>query len=366
MRFGPNEEQAALRTAIREMLAEHANAARAAYSRPDSRLWERMTGELGLTAVGVPEEYGGTGANFTDVAFVQEELGRALAPVPFFSSVVLATRVLLESGDAGILLPDMVAGKVLATAALVEAAGDWTFAELSTTARPDGDRWILNGEKHFVTDGTTADVLLVLAHAPQGPTLFAVRVAARVAMDALDATRPLSTVILRGSYGDLVGPPGGALPVLDRALRAASIALACEQAGGAAACLDMAVAYAKTREQFGRPIGSFQAIKHLLADVLVDNESASAAALYAAWALDHAPGEAPALANLCQAFNSDAYVAAAKANIQVHGGIGFTWEHDAHLHLRRAISARALLGPPEAHRERIADRILSAPTGESR
>jgi alkylation response protein AidB-like acyl-CoA dehydrogenase len=370
MRFGPSEDQSALQSALRRLLAEHAGAPREAYSEHaaggGSRLWERMVRELGLTAVGVPEEYGGTGASFADLAVVQEELGRALAPVPFFSTAVLAARILLESGAAGAWLPAMARGDIVATAALVETAGDWSFAGLSTTARRAGGRWLLDGAKHFVTDAAAADVLLVLAQAPEGPTLFAVRDAERIPLDALDAARPLATVILRDTPGDVVGVPGGALPVLDRALPAAAIALAREQAAGAARCLDMAVAYAGEREQFGRPIGSFQAVKHLLADVLVDCESASAATAYASWAVDHAPDEVPALASACKAFGSDAYDAAAKANIQVHGGIGFTWEHDAHLHLRRAAATRVLLGDPQLHRERIAGFVLDAPRGEPR
>ncbi|MFC5744381.1 acyl-CoA dehydrogenase family protein [Actinomadura rugatobispora] len=373
MRFGPSEEQLALRDTLRSLLGEHAHAARAAYEGDPAdgrRLWDRMVRELGLTAVGVPEEYGGTGASFGDLAVVAEELGRALAPVPFFSSAVLAARILLESGDdAGAWLPALVRGESVATAALVEEAGDWSFAELTTTARPAAGGWVLDGAKHFVTDAPVADLLLVLARAPEGPTLFAVRagdLSRHIPQDALDATRPLGTVILRASPGVPVGPPGGALPVLERALAAAAIGLACEQAGGANRCLDMAVGYAGIRKQFDRPIGSFQAVKHMLADVLVDNESASAAASYGAWAVDHAPGEVPALASLCKSFASDAYTAAAKTNVQVHGGIGFTWEHDAHLHLRRALSTRAFLGSPQAHRELIAAHVLDAPRGERR
>ncbi|TDC97610.1 acyl-CoA dehydrogenase family protein [Actinomadura sp. 7K507] len=370
MRFGPGEDQLALRDAVRGLLSEYPRAARGAYEGDHGdgrRLWDRMVRELELTAVGVPEEYGGTGATFTDVAVVAEELGRALAPVPFFSSAVLATRILLESGDAGAWLPAMVRGESIATAALVEGTGEWSFATLATTARRVDDGWSLAGAKHFVTDAPAADLFLVLAQAPEGPTLFAVRagdVTEHVPQDAVDATRPLGLVVLRGSPGEPVGPLGGALAVLDRALRAAAIALACEQAGGASRCLDMAAGYARVREQFDRPIGSFQAVKHMLADVLVDNESASAAASYAAWAVDNAPDEVPALASLCKAFASDAYTAAAKTNVQVHGGIGFTWEHDAHLHLRRAVSGGAFLGSPGTHRKLMAAAVLDAPRGE--
>ncbi|WP_181791251.1 acyl-CoA dehydrogenase family protein, partial [Streptomyces phytophilus] len=148
MRFGPSDDQAALRDALRGLLAEHAGAARTAYEGGQTRLWHRMVHELGLTAVGVPGEYGGTGTNFADVAVVQEELGRALAPVPFFSSAVLAARILLESGDAGAWLPAMARGEVVATAALVEAAGDWSFAAPATTARRQAGGWVLDGEKH--------------------------------------------------------------------------------------------------------------------------------------------------------------------------------------------------------------------------
>jgi alkylation response protein AidB-like acyl-CoA dehydrogenase len=372
MRFGPSEVQLALRDAVRGLLNEHADAARAAYDgrvQEARRLWERMVRELELTAVGVPEHFGGTGASFADLAVVAEELGRALAPVPFFSSVVLATRLLLESGDAEVWLPALVSGASIGTAALVEESGDWSFTGLTTTAHLGASGWRLNGTKHFVTDAATADLLLVLAQAPQGPTLFAVYaedLAENRLQEALDATRSLGTVILHDSPGVPVGSPGEALPVVERALRSAAIALACEQVGGAGRCLDMAVGYAGVREQFDRPIGSFQAVKHMLADVLVDNESASAVVAYGAWAADHPQGETAALASLCKAFASDAYIAAAKTNVQVHGGIGFTWEHDAHLHLRRAVSTRAFLGSPETHRELIAAHVLDSPRGDDR
>jgi alkylation response protein AidB-like acyl-CoA dehydrogenase len=366
MSFALSPDQVELRAVVRAFLEKEApmDAVRAAVDTEpghDTALWARMAGELGLAGLGVPEAHGGTGERFSDVAVVAQELGRALTPSPFFSSVVLATQLLLAAGD-DVLLPELAAGELTATAALVEAAGDWSLAGLATTAAERDGRWSVTGEKRYVTDAHTSGLLLVLADSAAGPVLLAVRAGApglrttRVA--ALDATRALGTVTLAGVPATLVGEPGGAREAVDHALALAAVALANEQAGGAAACLEMAVAYAKERVQFGRPIGSFQAIKHMLADRLLDNESAAAAVAYSAWAADNLPDDLPALADLCKAFCSDAFLDAATVNVQVHGGIGFTWEHDAHLYLKRAIASKALLGSPAAHRERIAARLL--------
>jgi alkylation response protein AidB-like acyl-CoA dehydrogenase len=372
MSFALSPDQVELRAVVREFLEKQApmEAVRAAADSDaghDTALWARMTRELGLAGLGVPEEHGGTGDRFSDVAVVAQELGRALTPSPFFSSVVLATQLLLASGDddaCAAFLPDLAAGELTGTAALVEPAGDWSFAALATTARDEtgeGD-WVVTGEKRYVTDAHTAGLILVLAESEPGPTLLAVRAGApglaTTRVEALDATRPLGTVTFADTPAALVGNPGDAGAIVAHALRLAAVALANEQVGGAARCLDMAVEYAKERVQFNRPIGSFQAIKHMLADRLLDNESAAAAAAYSAWAADNLPDDLPPLADLCKAFCSDAYFDAATTNVQVHGGIGFTWEHDAHLYLRRAIATKALLGSPEAHREAIAARLL--------
>lgn len=369
MRFELDADQVALRDAVRDLLdrqctGEQVRKAVESTEGHDPALWRRMTRELGLAGIAVPEELGGSGAGLVELGVVLGELGRAVVPGPFFSTVVLAVPALLRSGDAEARrawLPAIVEGDTTATLALAEG-GHWDPAEPVTAARPDGERWLLTGTKELVTDGADVDVLLVLCSTPDGPSLFGVSGDAagmcRTAEAPFDLTRRLARVRLRDTPARLVGVSGQGLDVVRHTLDRAAVLLACEQVGGADRCLRVAGDYATTRVQFDRPIGSFQAIKHMLADLLLEVESARAAADYACWAADHDPDELPWLASMAKAFASDTYLAAARTNIQVHGGIGFTWEHDAHLHLRRATSSAQLLGAPGHHRERLAERIF--------
>ena len=333
----------------------------------DRAVWRRMGAELGLQGLAIPGEYGGAGCGMAELGVVLEEMGRALLCAPFFASAVLATTALVRCADAGLrkrLLPGLAAGELIGAFALTEDSARWDRAGVTMTARAEGERWVLSGHKNFVLDGGAADFILTVAEAPDGigvfyvehdaagltgsplPTLDRTRRQARLAYDDVSAER------MRIDGGDgwrLVAD------VLDRA----AIALAAEQVGVAAFALDTAVEYAKTRRQFGRPIGSFQAVKHLLADVLLELESARAAAQYAMLAADDEDPGLPAAASLAKAYCSDACLTATLENVQVHGGIGFTWEHSAHLYLKRAKTSQLLFGDPAHHRELLARSICS-------
>jgi alkylation response protein AidB-like acyl-CoA dehydrogenase len=336
----------------------------------DPRTWSQLAGQLGLPGLVIPEKYGGSGAGPVELAIACEEMGRALLCAPFFATAVLAAQALLEAGDqaaAEEYLPGMADGGTIATLAVSEDDGRWTTAGLATRARRSGDGYVLDGRKSFVLDGQTAGLLLVVAQADGGPSLFAVPGGAaglvRRPLQTLDMTRKQAALSLDGVPARLVGAEGAAADVVARTLRLAVVALAAEQVGGAQRCLDMSVEYAKIRMQFGRPIGSFQAIKHMCADMLLEVESARSAAYYAAWAAQDGSDELPLVASLAKACCSEAYFRAAADNIQIHGGIGFTWEHDAHLYYRRAKSSELMLGTPQEHREIAAGYLIEGAAG---
>ncbi len=336
----------------------------------DPQTWAQLAGQLGLPGLVIPEKYGGSGAGPVELAIVCEEMGRALLCAPYFATAVLATAALLDSGDqaaAEEFLPAIADGTAIATLAVCEDDGAWTTERLQTRARPARDGYVLDGRKSFVLDGHTADLLLVVAQAEGGPSLFAVPGGAdglaRRPLETLDMTRKQAVLTLDAVPARLVGAEGSAADVVERTLRLAAVALAAEQVGGAQRCLDMSVEYAKIRMQFGRPIGSFQAIKHMCADLLLEVESARSAAYYAAWAAEEQSDELPLVSSLAKAFCSEAYFRAAADNIQIHGGIGFTWEHDAHLYYRRAKSAELMLGTPGEHREIAAGYLIDGAAG---
>ncbi|WP_043677501.1 acyl-CoA dehydrogenase family protein [Streptomyces xylophagus] len=377
MDFAFSDEQDELRRTVRAFLADTSpeTETRRLMETPkgfDRALWRRMGTELGLQGLAVPEEYGGAGCGPVEVGVVMEELGRALVCTPFLSSAVLATTTLLRCDDEDArkrLLPGLASGELVGTLALTEDSARWDATGIALNARESGGSWLLTGHKMFVLDGATADVVLTVARTEHGigvfwvdgdaagltraplPTMDPTRRQARLDYDDVPATR-LRT---HGDGWDLVSQ------VLDRA----AVALAAEQVGVAARALDMAVEYAKVRHQFGRAIGSFQAVKHLLADVLLEVESARAAAHYALLAAANEDPGLPAVASLAKAFCSDACLQATAENIQVHGGIGFTWEHPAHLYLKRAKTSQLLFGDPAFHRELLARHIgLDAVTVE--
>ncbi|HEY0538188.1 MAG TPA: acyl-CoA dehydrogenase [Actinoallomurus sp.] len=363
------DEQEELRASLRRFLAEKSPSAavrRAMESEQghDPAVWRQLAGQLGLPGIAIGEEYGGAGYGPVELGIAVEEMGRTLLPSPFFATVALAAQALTISGDEAAQarwLPGIADGSLTATLAVSEESGSWNLEDIEATAEPAGDGWAVSGCKMFVIDGDSADLLLVVARTGDGLGLFAVESGAagvaRTRLDTLDQTRRLARVELTAAPAVPVGTPSEAGAFLQRSLDLAVVALAAEQVGGAAACLDMAVDYAKIRVQFGRPIGSFQAIKHKCADMLLEVESARSAVYHAASVAADDTDELPVAAALAGAYCSEAYTHAAKENIQIHGGIGYTWEHDAHLYLKRAKSSELLLGAPARHRARIADLV---------
>jgi alkylation response protein AidB-like acyl-CoA dehydrogenase len=376
MLMGVSTEQQELHATVRRFLRDRAPLPRVrelmeADDGTDAEVWRQAAAQLGLPGIAVPEEYGGSGFSFAEQAIVLEELGAALYTGPYLASAVLAATALLASPDEGArreFLPGIASGQTVATLAFTEDDGSWQPDAIRLSARRGGGRWRLDGHKSFVLDGHTADLVLTVAATDGGLSLFAVdgreggmgrRVGGltRTPLPTLDQTRRLARLEFGAVAGRLIGPPGGAAAVLDRVLDVAAIALAAEQLGGAQRALDMAVEYAKIRHQFGRPIGSFQAIKHRCADLLLEVESLRSAVSYAADAVAADSAEIPVLASLVKAYGSETYFHVAAENIQIHGGIGFTWEHDAHLYFKRAKSSELFLGDGSYHRERLAQRI---------
>ena len=362
------EEREELVRGVRDMLAKRAPLAKTrevleSDTPYDADTWRVMADQLALPALAVPEEHGGAGFGYAELVPVFEELGRVLVPSPMFATAALALPTLLASADDGALadiVPGLASGETTGTLAWVEEDGAWAGGT-GTTASAAGDEWSLTGAKSYVIDGATADVIIVLAGTPDGPSLFAVRADAdgvtATNVPTFDQTRHVARLELNGAPGRLLGEAGAAPEILSESLDKAAILLAAEMVGGAQACLDMSVEYAKQREQFGRLIGSFQAIKHKCAEILVDVEGARSAAYYAGWAASENPEELPLVACVAKATCSDAFFHAAGENVQIHGGIGCTWEHDAHLYLKRAKTSGILLGDARAHRRRLADRL---------
>ena len=369
MNFGFSEEQDELRKMVRRFLEEKSPESEvrrlmATAEGYDPAVWAQMANELALQGLGIPEEFGGQGYGPVELYVVFEEMGAALLCSPYFSTVALAANALLLVGDddaKSTFLPGIASGETIATVALTDDAGQWDLSATSTTATPDGDGWSLNGVRSYVTDGSTASLLLVPAMTEKGLSLFAVAGDAS-GVDAHgpgdDGSDPQAEPHRVQRRARRLGRRGGWRSAgLETTVQIAESALAAEQVGGAQRVLDTSVEYAKNRVQFGRPIGSFQAIKHKCADMLLDVESAKSAAYYAAWAAQERNDELPIAASLAKSFCSEAYFHCAAENIQIHGGIGFTWEHPAHLYFKRAKSSELFLGDPAYHRELLAQRL---------
>jgi alkylation response protein AidB-like acyl-CoA dehydrogenase len=313
----------------------------------DPEVWRRMSAELGLQGLIIPERFGGSGYGWNELVLVFEEMGRALLCAPFFSTVALAANALLAAGDEE-HLPGIASGETVATLALTEDSGRWDEDAVTLTASAGR----LSGHKNYVIDGHIASLILVTARTDSGVELFAVEGdVERTQLVTMDQTRKQARLEFHDTPARRIGPMRP--EVLDRA----AVALAAEQAGGATRCLEMATEYANDRVQFGRPIGSFQAIKHKLANLLMEVESARSAAYYAGWAASDADEELAVAAPLAKAYCSEAFFHAAAENIQIHGGIGVTWEHPAHLYFKRAKTSEVLLGDPAFHRELLARRL---------
>jgi alkylation response protein AidB-like acyl-CoA dehydrogenase len=372
MDFAFSEEQEMLRSAAHEFLARECPSAyvrRAADEAEahDPTLWSKLA-EMGWTGLGIPEAQGGAGG-FLDLVVVLEEAGRALLPGPFFSTVALFVPALVEAGSEAqraAVLPGVAAGEARGTLAVTEPAGRWDAGGVQVRATPTGGGFRLEGVKLYVPDAGVADHLVIPARTggdgEEGITLFLVSgrppglTVSR--LETLDATRPWYEVRLEGlevSPDAVLGSVGGGWAPLQRTLERGAAALCAEMVGGSQWVLDTSVEYAKTRHQFGKPIGIYQAVSHKLADMLLETESSRSATYYAAWAVEADAPDRSAAVSIAKAYTSDAYRKTAGNGIQVHGGIGFTWEHDLHLYFKRAKASEVLLGDATYHRELVAE-----------
>ena len=378
MDFAFNEEQEELRSMARAFLEENSGSEqiRAAMESElgyDPEVWRQIGAELGWTSVHIPEAYGGLGLGYVELVALMEIMGGSLLCAPFFSSVCLAANALLVAGSEAQkceYLPGIAGGTTRATLAYAGSSGGWDASSIEIIAEPYGDEFVLRGVATFVVDGHCADLIIVAARSQgsvgnEGVSLFVVpgdsQGLRRNPLPTMDLTRRLAEIECDGvrlPASALLGEQGAGWPKLSRILDLAAIALAAEQVGGAQRCLDLAVAYAKEREQFGRPIASFQAIKHKCADMMVKVESARSAAYYAGCAVaEENEAELDTVAPLAKAYCSDTYFQAAADCIQIHGGVGFTSEYDVHLYFKRAKSSESLLGDATHHREILAQRI---------
>ena len=376
MDFGFSEEQEMLRNSARDFLAKECPMTYVRQMMEDDRgfrdaQWRKMA-ELGWMGLVLPEEHGGAGFTFVDLVVVLEEMGRAVLPGPFFSTVVLGGVALAEGGSATQkeqYLPRLAAGELRVTLAQLEPNARWDADGVQLEARQAGGGYALSGTKLFVPEAHTADLLVVAGRAPgskgaEGVTLFLVDARApgvtTTLLKTMDQTRKLCEVVLHDvsvPAEHVLGAPGQGWKLLDRVVDRGKVGLCAEMCGGAQKVLEMSVEYAKVREQFGRPIGSFQAIQHKCANMLVEVESSKSATYYAAWAVANDVPEAPLAAAMAKAYCSDAYRHTAGEGIQIHGGIGFTWEHDMHIYFKRAKSSEVTFGDATWNREIVAQLI---------
>ena len=374
MNFAFSEEQDALRETVAQFLEQKSPSAEVRRLMEttegyDPDVWNQMGAQMGLQGLHIPEEYGGQGYTFVELGIVLEEMGKRLLCAPYFATVVLGANAIINVGSDSQkkeLLPGIAAGETIATLAFTEPSGKWGADGIAMTYEAAGDGFTLSGEKMFVIDGHNADLIVVVARkagssGSDGLSFFTVAGDAegltRTPLETMDMTRKQAKLEFSGVTAELLGDEGAGWAALSKTLDQAAVGLASEQVGGAQQVLDMSVEYAKVRVQFGRPIGSFQAIKHKCADMLLEVESAKSAAYYAAWAAADDNEELPTVACLAKAYCSEAYFHCAAENIQIHGGIGFTWEHDAHLYFKRAKSSETYLGDGTYHRELLAQRI---------
>jgi alkylation response protein AidB-like acyl-CoA dehydrogenase len=377
MNFGFTEEQEALRDATRKFLDNECPTTFVRKMMADdtahaTELWRKIA-ELGWLGIIVPEEFGGSGGSFLDLVVILEETGKSLLPGPFFASALLGTTAVLAGSSAAqksALLPKVVAGNHLLTLALAEKSGRYDAAGVTLAAKPKGNDFVLSGEKMFVPDAHVADQVLVAARTAQGSnpeegiTLFLVDAKAPgvtiTQLKTVDMTRRQCHVALQDvavANGQVLGEVGKGWPILRRVLDQAMAGLCAEMVGTGQKALDMAVTYAKERVQFGKPIGSFQAVKHKCVDMMVQVENARSLTYYAAWTVDENTPEAHQAVPMAKAYCSDMCKTVTSEAIQVHGGIGFTWEHDMHLFYRRGLASEAAFGSAPVHREVVAQTL---------
>jgi alkylation response protein AidB-like acyl-CoA dehydrogenase len=379
MDFGFSEEQEMLRQSVREFLASECAMTYVRGMMDDDRgysvdQWRKMA-ELGWMGLALPEEHGGAGLNMVDLVVVLEEMGRVVMPGPFFTSVVLGAMAIDVGGSAALkkrYLPELAAGRLKATLAQVEESGRWDAEGIALPALRDGGAFRLSGLKLFVHDAHNADLLVVPVRTngtgTDGITVVLVDGKAKGVttrlLKTMDQTRKLCEVrfddVAVGADA-VLGEVDRGWSLLDRIVDRGKVALCAEMCGGAQRVLDMSVEYAKVREQFGKPIGSFQAIQHKCANMLVQVESAKSATYYAAWAVANDVPEAHLAACMAKAYCSDAYRLVSADGIQIHGGIGFTWEHDMHLYFKRAKGSEVTFGDATWNRELVAQVVLDHP-----
>ena len=370
MKFSFTDEQQEFRSVLRRFLEDKSPTTEVRRLMEtdegcDPEVWRQLSQELGLTAIHIPESYGGQGFGVGELAIAVEEMGRALLCAPYFASTVLAATAILKAGSEDqkqLMLPEIASGETVATLALAEESGAWDTSGVAMTATANGDKYTLEGTKSFVLDGCTAGVIVVVARkagssGDDGVSVFTVAGDAagleRTQLNSMDPTRKLARLTFSGVDAELLGEEGGAAEPLAETLDVAAICLANEMVGGAERLRESAVEYANMRVQFGRAIGSFQTLKHKAADMLLEVELAKSAAYYAAAAADEDDEEVSALASLAKAAAADVYMQTAVHTVQIHGGIGFTWDNDTHLWFKRAKSSEVFLGGSAYHRERL-------------
>lgn len=361
MQFGLSESQEILKDNARKFFAgecpiNHVRKLAETGSAYDADLWSKMAAQ-GFTGIIFPEQYGGMGMSVVDLILLMEEAGRALVPGPFFATVALAATVIdavATDAQKKKYLAPICSGETRATLAEIEAGAGWGNRVGKKMAAVNGR---LTGEKLFVPDADVADFLVVTA----GGGVFAVQQNAPgvsvTPMPAMDLTRSVYAVRLDNTPAEKLGDASG----MERATDVATAALVAEMVGGMQRILDMSVEYAKARKQYGKSIGAFQAVQHQCADMYLETESSRSAAYYAAWALDHDPANAATAVSIAKMYASDACRTVGNRGVQVHGGMGFTWENDLHLYYRRAKASETMLGDATFHRERIARLVIDAP-----
>jgi alkylation response protein AidB-like acyl-CoA dehydrogenase len=372
--FRFTDEQVQLRTAVRKFCADNYDeqaVRRLMESDPpfDQKVWARLGSELGVLGLSVPEDDGGAGGTVVDQAIAVEELGASLTCGPLFGTVFLTIPALVAApsgSNRDELLGALTEGRATAAFAVADRAGTFHPDAVTLTATRSGDGHTVSGDAEWVVDAGAADYVLVAAQSSDGLGLYAVDAGGveRTTLVTLDLTRPQANLRFSDAAAQLLAGPEEVERVIQHALHVGSALLAAEQVGASQHLLDLSVGYAKSRLQFGRQIGSFQAIKHKLADLLVDLEHARSTAYHAAWALTDGSDDAALAASIAQATCSAAFSRIAADTIQVHGGIGFTWEHQAHLYFKRAATDAALLGTAEQHRSRIAGLVLDTAEAE--
>jgi alkylation response protein AidB-like acyl-CoA dehydrogenase len=376
MNFGFNDEQELLRSTARKFLENEvgSDTVRRLMETPEGmspELWTKLA-EQGWLGLVFPDQYDGMGLGLVDLVVLMEEMGRAVVPGPYFSAVLLGGLAILEAGSDAQKkewLPKIAAGDKRVALAWMEPSAQLGPAGVSLTAVEKGGRYTLSGTKLFVHDAHTADALVVAARTrpgagADGVSLFLLPKGTKgvevTLLPTMDQTRKLCEVACSDvtvGADALLGAAGAGWAPLARVLDRATVALCAEMCGGAQKVLDMTVEYAKIRQAFGRPIGSYQGVKHRAADMLVDVENSKSITYYAAWALDEGAAEAPLAVSMAKAYVSDAFRRVAAAGIQLHGGIGFTWEHDLHLYFKRAKGSEFTFGDATHHRERVAQLV---------